>query len=236
MASRSRKPRVVWLPPDMEQDQFPNAFTSGNSTIWGLGLAVSGVAPIFATEHPLVIDSPRDPATESLADLEDSSYRLRRIVGQIWINGDRLDEESGVETIHITCGIIVRRVDQSGIALAMLADNTTGDFSNTSASCATNSGDPWIWMRSWRIAVPLFTLDTTSTPSAPRAEAVDFAYHLDQKTARIVGPEERLFFHASAMALGGGQGELTNLTIISGHIRCLGTLRSSSGNRRNASR
>jgi len=237
MAQRSRKPKVVWLPPSGDQDIVnPGGFTSGASALWGLNLAVSGVAPIFATELALTIDSPRDPATESLADLEDSSYRLRRIVGQLWINGDRLDDESGVEEIFIECGIIVRRVDSTGISLAMQADNVTGDFSNTSVSAGSNAGDPWIWQRSWKVEVPGFVLDTTSTAAHPRIEQVDFQYHLDQKTARIVGPEERLFFHASAVALGGGQGEITNSTIITGHLRCLGTMRSSAGNRRNASR
>lgn len=68
------------------------------------------------------------------------------------------------------------------------------------------------------------------------ASALDSG-HIDQKTARIVGPEERLFLDVSVTALA-QELENNGITFIdcAFEMRVLASIKSGSGNRRNASR
>lgn len=61
--------------------------------------------------------------------------------------------------------------------------------------------------------------------------------HVDQKTARVVGPEERLFLDVTATVLFDGAGAATTTGfLIHSNLRVLGSMRTQLGNRRNASR
>lgn len=238
-----RKPRVVWLPPELNQapDNVP---TTGWGLIGGAQLAISGALPTASAEVPIVVDAPADPATSSLSDLESSGYRLRRIVGKIFVVGDDLDDTSGIAVIGVTAGLIVRRVDPAG---ASLASQLGTNQEQSSPSEAQNWTDPWLWRRSWLINNPNFGFG--SLPGLPagtinppfhnvlNGSAVD-GPHVDQKTARIIGPEERLFLDVSVTALLGadGQSELTNETQVFYELRVLASMKTSTGNRRNASR
>jgi len=233
-----RKPRVVWLPPAGSAGDPDPPFDTTGWFINGTQLSVSGAQPTGSIELPLTIDAPATGDQASLSDIENSGYRLRRVVGKLFVLGDTLDQESGITVIGITAGIIVRKVDQFGVSTASQVGLNN---SNTSPSEQENFGDPWIWRRSWIIANPGFF---TTTPEAPlpwnnvmTGSAVD-GPHIDQKTARIVGSEERLFLDISATALIGADGlsELENTTFIAGEIRILASMRTSLGNRRNASR
>jgi len=236
-----RKQRVVWLP--TTDSEAIGAVPSTNwGAIFGPQLAVSGASPTANAEVPIVIDQPQDPTTSSLSDVESSGYRLRRIVGKIFVQTDLLDDESGIQTIGVTAGLIIRKVDQTGTSLA----SQLGTNQNMcSPSERENITDPWIWRRSWLLENPVLTLITTPvvapvrlmTSSMQYGSAVDGG-HIDQKTARLIGPEERLFLDVSVTALEGadGQNELTNDTTVFYDFRVLGTMRPSSGNRRNASR
>lgn len=236
------KQRVVWLPPDQTNDAFGANVTTelpAGTGIGGVNFNVSGSARIDTVEVPIVIDTPRDPATESLADLEDSGYRLRRIVGELWLFGDRFDEDSGIEEIFFEAGLIVRRCDQQGLSLAALADTGGAVQENVSPASALNWADPWIWQRSWWTRNPNFVVQTVGAPAIANTTPIrmDVEYHMDQKTARIVGPEERLYLSASVIGLGGSnQGQINNQPRMNWSFRALATPRTSVGNRRNASR
>lgn len=244
---RKRKPRVVWLPPDPANAVVPNEDTTGwLGTINGgpnqAALEISGSATTVNVEIPVVIDAPR-PETESLSDIEDSGYRLRRIVGKIFCLGDTLDQTSDIIVIGIIAGLIVRRTDQLGVSLA----SQVGLNQNScSPSERENWQDPWIWRRSWVLANPsLFTSVAAGLPdniawtNFMHGPSAADGPHIDQKTARIIGPEERLFLNLSAtVLLGGGdpQNDETNRTLVFTELRVLASMRTSSGNRRNASR
>jgi len=63
--------------------------------------------------------------------------------------------------------------------------------------------------------------------------------HVDQKTARIVGPEERLYLDVTATVLSqvsSTTNEVPFTLACITDLRILGTLRTNAGNRRNASR
>lgn len=85
-------------------------------------------------------------------------------------------------------------------------------------------------------------LSTTGSPTTVGPESnmemgsVADGPHVDQKTARIVSSEERLFLTVSATVLTGSGGELVTSAFVNTDLRVLASMRTSSGNRGNASR
>jgi len=235
-----KRPRVVWLPPT-NANAIDNV--TGQSGIQAFRVDVSPAAPTATGEIPLTIDTEDDPqgATSSLSDVENSGYRLRRIVGKIWVRLDQADD-CNIEFAIVTAGIIVRRSEQaSGLSLALLS----GLNEMLTTNDTTAYGDPWIWRRSW-------LLHNNAAPGAPQlalpgpesnyginnGSAVD-GPHVDQKTARIISSEERLFLDVTVRSNEPGapsQDEIPVSTLIITDLRVLASMRMSSGNRRNASR
>lgn len=237
MARRNR-PRVVWLP-------ATNAFSidqDGRSAFNTATHDLTGDAGEFVTStHGVVIDGEGlDPlaAGTTLSDIENSGYRLRRIVGDVWVAVNQLAENTP-PTIFCSAGLMVLRVrPETGLPLD---SNDHYGVNN-----AENVMDPWIWERSWLLSNKLSTgpiapigfqeasLGTANSVLGGNADGT----HIDQKTARVIGPEERLFLIlSSTVAQTAGQQE----DIIVGiqwfwKLRCLASMRVSVGNRRNASR
>lgn len=224
---RRTSPRVVWLP---SPDDVAISTGSVYNTFF---LDLAGALSIGAELHddiPLVTDNPRPlrAIDTSLADVESTGYRLRRIVGKIWCAVDQVVQDDA-GTVMCTAGIMVRRVDAGG---APVANSDPGNFNNM---C-----DPWVWRRSWLLANAastntedtfLITMPTANTQLGSVADGP----HVDQKTARLVGPEERLFLTCGATLMN-GQNEGTMRVRWATDLRVLGSMRTSSGNRRNASR
>lgn len=238
---RRKSPRVIWLPQDNENSLGP---AEGSSAYQRFGVDVVGSAGSFAVaEIPLVIDAPKDPiptSNNSLSDIGSSGYRLRRIVGKIFAQTQQQAEDIP-RTVIVTAGIIVRRVNDGPASLAFL----TGNASTLSPGEIQNTEDPWIWRRSWLLSNLLATFGLLQ-PFTP-GEATNFNHgpsaldgpHVDQKTARVISQEERLFLDVSSTVVEGpssNQSPLANTTIITTDLRVLGSLRTNSGNRRNASR
>jgi len=235
MRSRS-KPRVVWLPPT-------NAFSvgmAGQSGYQTFILQPLGVLGDFVVgEIPLTIDAQSDPLSPatSLADVESSGYRLRRIVGKIFCVVQQEDADTPIGYI-VTAGLIVRAIDTpTGTSLASL--DTTGETFDPGQ--IRNYGDPWIWRRSWMLGnnnatnAPVEAFDW-ATANHQLPSAVD-GPHVDQKTARIVGAEERLFLDVGVTIVKPGGDPLEpGLVQVFTDLRCLASMRTSTGNRRNASR
>lgn len=245
MPTKRRAPRVVWLPPNTS-GSINEGGTPGDETTWRqFAVTVSGpIGTVGVGEIPLVIDGADNQTSlaDSIADLYASTYRLRRIVGKIYAT-TRLDVDPqvpGPRVLGVTAGIIVRRTDSiTGTSLAGL----TGNAVNFSPERIVNSNDPWVWRRNWLMTTPrapgatLIVPTIISTNFIGQPGSVDGA-HVDAKTARIVGPEERLFLDVgvTVIALDGAplQGEST--VDIFFDLRVLASLKTGSGNRRNASR
>lgn len=246
MARRTRRQaRVVWLP----QDPFFSVDAAGaaGSTVMRIsdtnpGLSAGDTTTVVAPVVRDVAPNPLTPAN-TLSDIENSGYRLRRIVGKFWCYLRQGDFENlGAGAVVVTAGfIILRTQSQTGTPLGVEDEYQTNAILNTS--------DPWIWRRSWLLA------DNQSFNSVPfgdpgtAVQAVGFGPgsnvqmtgvldgpHIDQKTARIVGPDERLFLVITNTALtGGNQGAPLLLDYVY-DVRVLASLRSNMGNRGNASR
>lgn len=241
---RRRKPRVVWLPPAASDRLGANPAIAGFQQgafdffldILGPGSVTGNTATGYVainSDLPSAEFQASNVAAVSLSDIENSGYRLRRVVGKIFVSMfQSLAVSEDIPQVLVTAGLIVLRVDGSGTPLSA-ADPRAYD-----PSSITNWGDPWIWRRSWMLSnfteadplgLPLFPDTNTNFPSALDGP------HVDAKTARRIGPEERLFLIASATVAKAGGGGNAHISI-TGELRCLGTMVTSAGNRRNASR
>jgi len=229
MASRfkRRAPRVVWLPNE-------NAFQLGNTAnastlIQDVGPGAIGLEGLVVI--PLVFDQPfAGSAGTSLSDIENSGYRLRRIVGKIYASVEQL-EQADAGAALCTAGIIVLRTSETGVATNP----------SISPQGLDNIDAPWIWRRTWILANGSSTQAFTNyVDSAPFSNfeggpsALD-GPHVDQKTARIVSREERLHLVLSVMQIHTALTEAIHVQWI-WDFRVLASMRTTSGNRRNAVR
>lgn len=240
---RRRRPRVVWLP-NARQNRYNVAGASvdpADNSAFSFALDVPTDGTNITGIIGVVSDQPASLAfagsLTSLSDLESSGYRLRRLVGKIFCSADQVPgtaQTPNWTNVLVTAGFIVLRTTQAGAPLSNL-----GDYA---VNALAGIGDPWIWRRTWllgnnaaRLAQNITTAFQPET-NTNLGSALD-GPHLDQKTARVIGPEERLFFVASAQAeLGFGNLNITNTVRLVGDVRVLASMRTSSGNRRNASR
>lgn len=237
---RRKSPRVVWLP-----QTNANSFSPANTSAYqefAVDLPAASVRGDFAVgEIPLTIDSQEDPLDPSttLSDIYNSGYRLRRIVGKIWIEYPTSNEDVDIPGfLVVTAGIIIRRADEvSGQSYAF----ATGAANLLSPSLIENAGDPWIWRRSWLLhrRADQLTGGGLATPTCNyfgNAGGNADGPHVDQKTARIVGPEERTFLDVSITTPTTTMAAAPYGVTVVTDLRLLASLKTSTGNRRNASR
>lgn len=193
----------------------------------------------------MVKDEPQGVAatTTDLSDLEGSAYRLRRIVGKIFVQPAQVAGIAATDatTWIVTAGFIILRVTGSGAILS-------GASNTYDPQILDNIRDPWIWRRSWMLsnqaginALNVATPDTKQVifPSSNingYGGGVLDGPHIDAKTARVVSDEERLFLVVSANTIDGDAQNTPNQIGFFGDVRVLASMRKQSGNRRNASR
>lgn len=230
---RKTKPAVVWLPSD-----GGNSIGAANVIPKVVVVTVDGPSGNTASGGiPLVPDEPSTLAADrSLSDYEGSAYRLRRVVGKIWVGVEQdLEPPVGSPDVALaTAGLIILRVDDNGNPLQGAATPIYNPH------IINSERDPWIWRRSWMLS-NLLTPPGGISPQA-RYPATNAGYgsvmdgpHVDAKTARSVKDEERLFLIVALMAVNGAeQATLNSRWFID--LRVLATMYKSSGNRRNASR
>lgn len=244
-----RKPRVVWLPVDrLNRLGEPAAVATSTASSIGI-IQINATGPIGTPNtviQPVVLDQTPElgltAGVQSLADVTQSSYRLRRIVGKIWgcIQQDPTLGTPGDAPINVilTCGFIVLRVnEEDSQALQNAAQYDAQSYGNIT--------DPWIWRRSWLLTNLIEQAQTPSGDPARQFQGIQSSAfggsvadgpHVDAKTARVIGPEERLHLVSTAVALDGNDPQLGSTVTILTDLRVLASMRSSSGNRRNASR
>lgn len=246
MARRRSSPRVVWLP----QDPFFSVDAAGLdhcSVMAAFGVLENDIGNIDTIVAPVVRDATPNPlnAATTLADLYGSGYRLRRIVGKLWaaftIGPTPADATFPDEAVCIA-GFIILRTDDAGLALQAA---TPGAYS---PAIIENAEAPWIWRRAWhihndeartayqRLPGGVEALSSARFNNTSQMGGNADGAHIDQKTARVVGPDERLFLVLSTVNMsGGGQGLIRNIQY-TWDVRVLASLRQNVGNRRNASR
>lgn len=238
---RKRAPRVVWLPPDLTiRSPFGGTATTeddqGIFEVAHTGPAIGVVADVKVT--PVVKDTQQllVASDATLSDIENNGYRLRRLVGKIsWLVAQGVAADPTDPTLYqVGCGFIILRTSDG--------TNPLQTASAYDPLAIRSWGDPWIWRRTWVLADQVAIAAGQNNIPAPRTN-LEYGGgnadgpHLDQKTARLIGPEERLFFVSSVRGLDGDpQAANPGLLLCLGDVRVLASMRTSVGNRRNASR
>lgn len=248
MAMRNRRrPAVVWLPPAADNRIAANPAITADAAGAGVFTVDIGGPAAFGDESvgvvPLVADlssagfQASNLPLESLADIFSSGYRLRRIVGNIFVEFNQTQGDTPVGALSrvlVTAGIIVLRVLPDGTALQGPDTYSPQHISNWS--------DPWIWRRTWILSnfVEDINAALTGGNSWPENNAIYLGTNsgpfVNQKTARVISNEERLFLVVSAKALNPSSNAATNVTRVYFDLRFVGSIRRMAGNRRNASR
>lgn len=247
--SKRRKPRVVWLPQWTEDRIGTSVVTNGNQNspgyysipyVGGLGNRSDAVFPVVLDYQSSVGISA--PGVENLSDLYNSSYRLRRIVGQLHVShvqtaiGAGPFEDNPTAAL-VTVGFIVLRVNPES------QEPLDAAASRYSLQSLDNTRDPWIWRRSWMLADRTLWAANQLGGSAGAYLAYSGEFgdvrsgpHVDAKTARVISTEERLFMVVTIIAQNGaGPGFGAYIDIVT-DLRFLASLRSNVGNRGNSSR
>jgi len=258
---RGRRPRVVWLP--VHGRDFSTGEGANFANGVGGTLTVPQDGTIVADVTDVTFDYSDSASQEegvdfrSLQDLTSgNAYRLRRIVGKIHAAALVTSAtETEIPTIDLAAGFMVNRTDDDGNILAgqstVTGDVTRGPLAQDGAE------DPWIWRRRWLLtALPpaVAVAPSTSVLAAaftvfnelgsqgqwPNTTAgygsVADGPHIDQKTARIISRDERLFFWIQARLTNPSPETEPGFVPWQLDLRLLASLRLNIGNRRNASR
>jgi len=251
---RRRKQRVLWFPPLGAIVNGVDKIIGGNT----FTVPVLANTDTFAAFLPLTFDQGQENklavANVSLADLMSSAWRLRRMITNVFatynVTGEgALDVQANQpKGCVFAVGVMVLAADASGNPLQIPDPLLQGNYD-----------DPWIWRRVWILGqdVRLRRNSAGALESGPAVggavldvdaafghfpwSTTDYGYvaggpHIDQKTNRVIGPEQRLFmvFSTKAMPL---NTVFTTDAAVTGFLeyRLLGALQRST-NRRNASR
>lgn len=198
---RRRRTGVSWLPHIGQGAASLQQWLTGTIS----APAAVGTAGIVTTIHALIPDFPAEAVAtaqpQTLADYTQSGYRLRRIVGKFFAARDQQVPTGQPPQIPplwtlLGVGFIILRVDSgTGSPLAASAGNY-------SPLLLGNERDPWIWRRTWmlsnRFADPTAASAELEFPSCtPDYGSIQDGPHIDAKSVRRVGPEERLFMVVS---------------------------------------
>ncbi len=130
---RRIRPKVVWLPRDplFTRDSV-SAGANGESNIIEVdftlnsptaGEFITGVVPVVADKTPNFAG-----ATPSLSDIENSGYRLRRIVGKCFASRQANQGPTNVRLLA-GAGFIVLKVTDTGDPLQIGTPNAYSPFS-----------------------------------------------------------------------------------------------------------
>jgi len=248
MARRTkRRPGVIWLPLTTENRlSADNPITGDSNSLGQYQLtipAASGNGARVTNLFPVVADQPQNIATAgtSLSDAEGSSYRLRRIVGKIYV--DYVSKPGGVTApdqtvVNVSVGFIILEVEPTLNFLALSA--TADDYSTARLD---NVRWPWIWRRSWMVGNGQGLQNATFNESAPNNNYFSYGGgvmdgpHIDAKTARTVKDSQRLSMVIDMVGTNPQSATPGDTAVIvTTDLRVLGSLRKQSGNRHNASR
>lgn len=272
---RRRKTRLSWFRP-LGSGHDASIETNGQQ----FDIVVEGNGAPTIVEIPLTFDFTQEeqitqasgPTALSLSDLQNESWRVRRIVGKFFASfapdgGTDQDETSPLACL-LGAAFIVKLASDNGLSAK---DN--------SPIAAQDNTDPWIWRRAWILGqahsqqmVPngndgddppepeygptggvgtgssgrgsqpdnpnpnIYAAMSFPTTTANYGSVAD-GPHIDAKTNRIIGPEQRLYFVAAAQSFPIGSSDYHNPGVVRCYLdyRLLGSLMRAT-NRRNASR
>lgn len=191
---RRRRARVAWLP------NLPFASDAGEPlNILSAGIPVDATGKTSTLVFPLVKDEGPDPLGQSLSDYTQGGYILKRIVGKLFVGMGQYPEGENTELPFslVTASFEILRTDVTNVPAGI-----TNKDVNYNSLLEDNERDPWIWQRSWCLSNGNSTINPTTGignsfgyypyTNAEYGSVAD-GPHVDAKTARRVGPDERLY-------------------------------------------
>lgn len=202
---RRRKPTVSWLPNLGQGPSSLNLDLTGSVTVSATPFTISTSLHAVVPDYPAeAIRAAAGGGIPTISDFEGSGYRLRRIVGKFYCAADQIiggAQDTRPTTALVGAGLIILRVRESDGAPLRAA--TPNDYSPLGLD---NVRDPWIWRRTWLLSNEFGGGGQTPTLGLAYFPFTNVEYgsawdgpHIDQKTARRVSAEERLFLVVSAV-------------------------------------
>lgn len=243
---KRKAPNVVWLPPDTTHGietassdlssptapavmrgliQVPPGASPGTYTVW-----TGGIAGDMANDESVLVNA---TTGVTLADIYRSGYRLRRVCGQFFAAWEQADVD-----VDSPCNVMLT------MALQVMQTDDNGNPADVPAAIPDiyeTTRNPWIFRRSWILTNyaqnptgQKYGLISTGNAALNVREGTFF----DQKTARTVGRDQRLFMMVQCTPLDGDPvGAATGNIFFWWNFRMLGSLfKVSSSNRRHSSR
>lgn len=247
---KRRKPSVFWTPnlnatnPTGVEGKTCNL--QDTITVLPAG-AIGGGGTITTSIYGLTTDvDPEVVQVTTMASYEGGAWRLRRIVGKLFIEmrqGAGNEGNTDTPSALVSAGFIVLRTDENGAPLKASSPNHYSPLAHP------NERDPWIWQRSWIVnnglARGLGSHALNNVASAfedgpwsnyELGTGVADGPNLNQKTNRRISAQERLFFVISTQCPSGGSYDETGFVDFILQYRLLGSPLRVLGNRNNASR
>lgn len=217
MAKRRGRRRGTW---------FPNLGTSGpednltddSAGVWAEILTnTNGTSSVFITD--LTFDQPVDEGADSagtnprsLADFIGSEYILKRIVGKLFVGLDQSQEATSTGAVLVTAGFFIARADDDDTLVnpsPIGAGSPSEQLREYGPDSVGNIREPWIWRRQWILGNTLRTF-TNSASGEKFFPPNNVTYapggmdgpHIDAKTIRRCGTDDRLWFVTQVRPLG----------------------------------
>lgn len=210
---RRRQRRYTWFPPIGNgpalvsqgvptEQQFlgpiTDAITVRNSNLPSVGVYA------LTFDYPYATPIASAGVLPSLVDVTSTSWYLERLVGKCFVQWTVSPEVWASLTVPtnpaalITAGIMVLRVDD-------LDAGPVKPPVEYSPDTAVNIPDPWVWRRSWILGNGLEVPQDQALnaarrdlggypPTTAHYGSIQDGPHIDTKSNRLIGPEERLFF------------------------------------------
>lgn len=234
---RRRRPSVAWFP--NLGTEYPDSGGTGESRLSGLQFTIDpDTTGLNALQLPLTFDKPIDEVdaagfeNQTLADLQGSAYRLRRIVGNIQVGlswPDTGGADPGWSAVLF------------GAALAVIPwdDRSNTPEADVDPIDADDIREPWIWRKTLVLGQQVINRPTSvgQVSKALSALPATSSYYpqsrfeyLDQKTARVITGDTRLCLVIGCAYLGAFDAAPFTPTV-AGYFdyRILGSLRKASG-------
>jgi len=132
----------------------------------------------------------------SLADFEGSAYRLRRIVGKLFIGLDQTitqAPDSRPKNALIGAGFIILKVDENTGAPINPTANSYSPLDNN------NLRDPWIWRRTWMLTNDFRTTSpkTMNSQGPQRTTGPYLTVAISTRKRRVAYPMKKGFSSSS---------------------------------------
>lgn len=209
---RKRRNRGTWLQTLGTQLDTEGAFLSGFGGSMDAAGDPTGITTILT---PITTDTPVEgddiTSTTPMVEVLGNEYFLDRIVGKLFVSATFKVEGGTAVTggpALVTAGFFVARADDNNPLLPVGANTAAGVRDNYSPLDMDTIREPWIWRRAWMLGIGQVEsgvydgqFSNIATQQFPCSNVyypgLGDGPHIDAKTRRRVGQDDRLWFAIS---------------------------------------